>query len=222
MRGKWLKRRHNIRRPYGIDPEIWAATSEYIRGQWLAEWAAEATAGLGPEEWKDRSSSSAHPAAPAFPAKDPDTWNKDPSYISSLWAEPDSHRPFTTDYGIPFPARVARPVDKRERANSPAAQEALRKEWTRLRDIGCWDESKPREWSEVAKDSRDSGVKSHVGRIFDICVEKNSELPEGHPNRKYKGRVVFQGNHVRDENWECCAIPRVVKLSGQYGGGQNS
>ena len=38
-----------------------------------------------------------------------------------------------------------------------------------------------------------------VGRIFDICVEKNSELPESDPNRKFKGRVVFEGCHVKDE-----------------------
>ena len=25
----------------------------------------------------------------------------------------------------------------------------------------------------------------------DICVEKNSELPESDPSRKFKGRVVF-------------------------------
>jgi hypothetical protein len=35
-----------------------------------------------------------------------------------------------------------------------------------------------------------------------ICVEKNSELPDSHPNRKFKGRYVFQGNRVVDQNWE--------------------
>ena len=33
-------------------------------------------------------------------------------------------------------------------------------------------------------------------------MEKNSELPDGHPDKKFKGRVVFQGNNVKDENWE--------------------
>jgi hypothetical protein len=32
-----------------------------------------------------------------------------------------------------------------------------------------------------------------------ICVEKGSELPKGHSQRKYKGRLVFQGNNVQDE-----------------------
>ena len=44
-----------------------------------------------------------------------------------------------------------------------------------------------------------SNQKRHVGRLFDICVEKNSELEFGHPSRKFKGRVVFEGNSVRDE-----------------------
>ena len=36
--------------------------------------------------------------------------------------------------------------------------------------------------------------------MFEICVEKGSELPAGHELRKFKGRTVFQGNNVRDEN----------------------
>ena len=40
--------------------------------------------------------------------------------------------------------------------------------------------------------ARKDWEKIHVGRIFDICVEKNHELPEDDPNRKYMGRVVFE------------------------------
>ena len=36
--------------------------------------------------------------------------------------------------------------------------------------------------------------------MFGICVEKGSELPEGNPGRKFKGRGVFRGNDVRDES----------------------
>ena len=59
-----------------------------------------------------------------------------------------------------------------------------------------------REWSEVAREARGDLDKAHVGRLFAIMVEKNSELPEGQPDRKYKGRVVFQGSQVKDENWD--------------------
>lgn len=37
------------------------------------------------------------------------------------------------------------------------------------------------------------------GRLFGICVEKSSELNAGDPRRKFKGRVVFQGNRARDQ-----------------------
>ena len=41
----------------------------------------------------------------------------------------------------------------------------------------------------------------HVGKVFEICTEKGSELPDGDPNKKFKGRSVFQGNQVRDQDW---------------------
>ena len=40
----------------------------------------------------------------------------------------------------------------------------------------------------------------HFGYLFCITVEKNSELAPGIPARKYKGRVVFQGNRVKGQN----------------------
>jgi len=55
-------------------------------------------------------------------------------------------------------------------------------------------------WAKVCADARAQGLKAHAGRIFGICVEKGSELPKGTPGRNYKGRVVFQGNNVRDED----------------------
>ena len=39
-------------------------------------------------------------------------------------------------------------------------------------------------------------------RLFGIMVEKGSELQKGDPRRKYKYRVVFQGNRVINQNWE--------------------
>jgi RNA:NAD 2'-phosphotransferase (TPT1/KptA family) len=102
-----------------------------------------------------------------------------------------------------FNACVARSVGKREALSNPKAKASLDKEWDKLRRQQCWDESKVREWSDVAAEAKRKGIKTHVGRIFDICVEKNAELPENNPNRKFKGRVVFQGNNVKDEanNW---------------------
>ena len=41
-----------------------------------------------------------------------------------------------------------------------------------------------------------------MGYLFGICVEKNSELAKGDPSRKYKGRVVFQGNRVINQFYD--------------------
>ena len=46
----------------------------------------------------------------------------------------------------------------------------------------------------------------HVGRILEICTEKGSELPPGHPGRKFKGRSVFEGNRVTDEWWDAAVF----------------
>ena len=43
---------------------------------------------------------------------------------------------------------------------------------------------------------------AYLCRAFCLTVEKNSELPLGHILRKYKGRVVFQGNNVWDTNYD--------------------
>jgi len=111
------------------------------------------------------------------------------------------HRDKIPNFGhLPFNACVARPVGKKEVQQQPKAQAAVKAEWDRLRKIHTWDEDGVREWQHVARDACDKKKKAHVGRVFNICVEKNSELqPEF---RKYKGRTVFQGNQVKDECWE--------------------
>ena len=138
----------------------------------------------------------------------------------------DAHRDHEPDFVFPFSACVARPVSKKEAAGNPKAQAALLKEWDRLRASKCWDETRVREWADVAGEARRSGATHHVGRIFEICVEKNAELHEDNPLRKFKGRVVFQGNQVRDENWEaamfqelssCPATMEAAKAADCYG-----
>ena len=64
----------------------------------------------------------------------------------------------------------------------------------------AWDMESVREWSSVSNEAQSKRKKVHVGKIFEICVEKGSELPQGDPLRKFKGRTVFQGNNVKDEN----------------------
>jgi hypothetical protein len=83
-----------------------------------------------------------------------------------------------------YPACVARPVTRKEASTDKAAMAALHKEWSKLRLQRCWDEDNPREWKEVRDEARRRNKTAHVGRVFDICVEKGSELPKGSPGRK--------------------------------------
>ena len=129
---------------------------------------------------------------------------------------PEEAQQMTAEHRERFPnelplllnAAVARPVGRKERDGCQAALDAVAKEWKRLRSIkhrdgvGVWDESQVREKRRVAEEANRSGVIVHFARIFDLCVEKGSELPPGHKDRKFNGRAVLQGAQVRDQNWE--------------------
>ena len=126
------------------------------------------------------------------------------------------HRPHIPDLGFhynPFmdlidleadrllqPSAVARSVTKKEAAGNKKAMEAMQKEWDRLTEIGTWDLKSVREWDSVRNEAKKNKETIHIGRVFPILVEKNSELPEDHPDRKFKGRVVFDGSDVRDQD----------------------
>eukprot|EP00439_Symbiodinium_sp_Y106_P006827 s4042_g1.t1 len=97
-------------------------------------------------------------------------------------------------------ALVARVVNRAEIDRTPKAKEAMDKEWQKLVDKSCWLHSKVREFRDVSAEAVRKGIKAHLGRIFQICSIEGDELPEGHPDRKWKGRSVFQGNRVSDEH----------------------
>ena len=136
--------------------------------------------------------------------------NLDEDYIPAMpcaaKVKEGPHRPkivaFNSHSWITMNACVARPVGKKDLLQSKGAQASMKAEWVRLRSKVVWDENKVREWSDVAKEAQDAGVEVNFGYLYGICVEKNSELPPGHPKRKFKGRVVFQGNRVTNQNWE--------------------
>ena len=95
---------------------------------------------------------------------------------------------------------VARPVNRKEIRSNPKAQASLDVEWVKLEKKDAWLYDTVQEWKDVALKAKKQGKKVHIGKVFEICVEKGSELPVGHELRKFKGRTVFQGNNVRDEN----------------------
>ena len=102
---------------------------------------------------------------------------------------PSEHRPKTAIRAFPFNACIARSVTKAEIAREPAAQKTMQVEWDRLRHKGVWDESKVREWDDVAAEARavGNGVRANLGYLFGICVEKNSEQPKRSPITQAQG-----------------------------------
>jgi hypothetical protein len=80
------------------------------------------------------------------------------------------------------------------------AKAAMDKEWNRLKSIKTWSEDTVMSKREAEKKAKQSGQTYHFGRVFPILVEKNSELDEKDERRKFKGRVVFDGSDVRDQD----------------------
>ena len=80
----------------------------------------------------------------------------------------------------------------------PAAKAAVDKEWEKLEKISAWNLTEVRSKKEVIDEARTKGAKVHFASLMDICQSKNAELEAKH--QKYKGRVVFRGDIVKDDS----------------------
>ena len=103
---------------------------------------------------------------------------------------------------MPLNMLVARPVSRSEFIGNTKAMEAYWKEWINLDKKQTWHWETLTEWDTVADQARESGEEIHFGYLFGIMVERGSEYPEGDARWHFKYRVVFQGNNVRDQNWD--------------------
>ena len=101
-----------------------------------------------------------------------------------------------------FNTAVARPVARKEMMENEDARNAMRKEWLGQHAAGVYDFSVVREYDDVVREAKKNGTEVHMARIHGICVEKNYQLPEGNPSRKFKGRGVLLGNQVKNQFWE--------------------
>ena len=95
-------------------------------------------------------------------------------------------------------AMISKPIPIREAKQIEGARVALQAEWDKLRRLRCWDDTTVAEYDDVVARAKSTNSIVHFGRIFELCHEKHSELPVD--RRKYKGRVVFQGNNARDQD----------------------
>ena len=85
-------------------------------------------------------------------------------------------------------AMVARPVGKKELAEHPDAQKSRDVEWDKPMSKRAWGMDKPRERADVSAEAVRQDRNAHVGRDFEPCVGKASELPRGNPSRKFKAQ----------------------------------
>ena len=67
-----------------------------------------------------------------------------------------------------------------------------------MEKISAWNLTKVRSKKEVIDEARSSGAKVHFALLMDICHLKNAELEAKH--QKYKGRIVFRGDIVKDDS----------------------
>ncbi len=103
-------------------------------------------------------------------------------------------------------AVVARSLAKKEALAKPTAIAAMQKVCQSLRDKGVWCESEAREKEDVIREANEQGVHRQFGHVHCRCAEKNAELPDNHPSRQFKGRVVFPGNQVTNQCFETAAF----------------
>jgi len=181
-----VTRKAKTSRPPNITPEVWRMMSPKWRKGAIEEYEANIKAENEPQVSDAKTSPSTASAAKVCP-------------IMPRSSSTKGHREKWTDTALHGLALVARPVGRQEVESNPAAKTALKKEIDALRDLRAWEEDKVLEWASVRDSARWDGRRVHVGRIFGFVVEKNAELPDGDPRKKFKGRFVFQGNQVKDE-----------------------
>ena len=97
---------------------------------------------------------------------------------------------------------TCRPVSRSEFLNHPQAMDAYWKEWHNLEGKNVFRYETLAEWDTVSRQARQAGREIHFGYLFGFMVEKGAEFPEGDPRRKFKYRIVFRGNDVKDQNWD--------------------
>ena len=94
-------------------------------------------------------------------------------------------------------ALVHTPIPIGKAMRIPEAKKAIDEEWHSQENKTTWNTKKVRPKAEVIAEAERMKVSVHFGKLMDLCHLKHAELaPE---LQKYKGRVVFRGDQVKDE-----------------------
>ena len=138
------------------------------------------------------------PAVPAHMVFDEDWIPSMPCTTSAVL----EHREKNPNVKSCFNAMVTRPVTRKEMLGNPKAMEAFMKEWKGLWDQEVFDFTTTREYDDVVAEAKKKGEKVHMARVHGLIYEKNYQLKEDDPARKFKGRGVLLGDQVKDQNME--------------------
>ena len=95
----------------------------------------------------------------------------------------DSHQRIKTFQRMMY-GFVAKDIPRKMWGSVEGAQNVVDKEWRRLREQDVWDEKNPRGLRDVIDEAKRLNKQIHIGRLFDICVEKSSELEHKRENIK--------------------------------------
>ena len=131
---------------------------------------------------------------------DGETLTNDDQHRAKELPKGDQLNPLIAWYSL-----VAKPVPRKEWQHNATATVSIDAQWAKLRAAddgkGTWDESVVRNYWDIQREAKQkletTGVHTHFGTLFDLCVVKHSELDES--KHKYKGRVVFGGHRIHDE-----------------------
>ena len=88
---------------------------------------------------------------------------------------------------------VTRPVTRKEMMSNPKAMEAFMKEWKGLWDQEVFVFTTTREYDDVVAEAKKKGEEVHMARVHGLIYEKNYQLKQDDPARKFKGRGVLLG-----------------------------
>ena len=93
---------------------------------------------------------------------------------------------------------VRTPVPIPKALKIPEAREALKEEWDKLERTTAWNLKAVKPKAQVIAEAKKEGRSVHFGSLMELCSIKNSQL--GKEFWSCKGRLVFRGDIVKDEN----------------------
>ena len=104
----------------------------------------------------------------------------------------------TSNFTTEWYQMVHEPIPIPKAMKIPAAQTAVENEWRKLEEKQSWLTDTVRSKKSVIEEAKRTKKQVHFGSLMDLCHLKNAELAIEF--QKYKGRVVFRGDIVKDQD----------------------